>query len=176
MRGHCQDLAAIGIHDDEGASFTILREHVLTDALKIFVEGGNDIVARNGRAGDSLRGLIAASVISDMELTDLSAKFVVENLLETFPALAIREEEIVVLDRSHREGRFTAGITDDMASQRTVRIEAHVRLPQNQVRSDTSLNDSKFLRTEILNNVEWQHSAILIVIENYLVRDGDYSL
>ena len=111
-----------------------------------------------------------------MELTDLSPKFVVENLLETLTTLAVREEEIVVLDRSHRERRLTAGITDDMASERTVWIEAHVRLPQNQVRSDTTLNDSKFLRTEILNNVEWQHSAILIMIENHLVRDWDDSL
>jgi hypothetical protein len=88
-----------------------------------------------------------------MELTDLSSKFVVENLLETFPALAVRKDEIVILDRSHGEGRLTAGITDNMTGQRTVWIEAHVRLPQNQVRSDTSLNDSKF-QDWGLNNVE----------------------
>ena len=60
-----------------------------------------------------------------------------------------------------------------MAGQRTVWIKANIGLPQNEVRSDTSLNDSELLRAEILHDIEWKHSAVLIVVENYLVGDQD---
>ena len=95
LKPGCEAIARIspllGSIDDERAPFTILREHVLTDALKIFVKRCDDIVARNGRTSDSLGCFVTGSVISDMQLTDLSPELVVKNLLETFAAFAVRK-------------------------------------------------------------------------------------
>ena len=120
--------------------------------------------------------LFPACIESHIELSDLAPELVVEDLLESFATLAVGKNQVVVLHRANRKRRLPAGVADDMSGERTVRIKADVSLPQNEVGRHAALNHAKILRAKVLGDVHRQDPAILVMIQDGLIRNGNRPL
>ena len=111
-----------------------------------------------------------------MQETRLPTEFAVEDLLQTFPALALGEDEIVVFDRARREWRLVACVSNDVRGERAIRIETHIGLAEHLVGRHAALNGRKLAGKEIRRKIQGQHAPVLVVVQNRRIREANVAV
>ena len=112
--GHGVDLSSPRIDDDDGTLLAVLPQDFLADPLKVLVDRRDDGVTGNGGLHDALGGFPTLRVIGEVDASGLSLELKVKGLLDALPALALSEDEVLVLNGAHRERCLLARVPDDV--------------------------------------------------------------
>ena len=103
----------------------------------------------------------------------MSLELEVEGLLDPLAALALGEDQVLVLDGPNREGGLFAGVADDVGGEFAVGVDAGVDLLQDQRAGETAAGGGEFLRVQILDQGEGEDSAVAVVGQDGLVAHMD---
>ena len=138
--GHGEDVAVVGIDDDDRSPLCFRFERFLGQFLQMEIERGDNGVSRDGRRHDFLRGLPAILIERDPVLPVLARQHLIEGLLEPFPSLGFRPEHFVVVDHSVRIPAGLPGISNDLTRDSSVWIGADVKWAQRDSRGQALFN------------------------------------
>lgn len=170
---HGDDVAVGGIDDDDGAAFCAFIEGGLGDALDVRIEGGDDIGAGLRRDGDFFGGLLAGSIEGEVELAVLAGELGVEGEFEAVAAFGDGPEFFVGDDGAIGGATATAHVADDLAGHGAVRVKALVNRLEGEMIERLLFDGVDLGGVEVEGDVERKQAAVVVVLEDRFVGDGD---
>src|SRR6266851_4011323 len=94
------------------------------------IERCNNVISRDRRRGDFLGRFASILVEGQFVLSVLALQHVVERLLDSFASFSFRPEHFMILDKSVRIAAGFTSITNDLTSEASIWISAHINGPQ----------------------------------------------
>src|SRR5262249_30617456 len=144
-RSECQDFAGIRIDNNDRSALGPFLKDLFSQPLQVEVNRCDEVISRFGWISYTLPGFVAILVECEVQYARLASELVIKGLFESFPPFTLRPERIVILKDTCTFTTRAASVSDDLARNRALRIEAYISSTQSEIGGELALQLCNFI-------------------------------